>query len=432
MLHEGDYIAEDGIHQTKGTITLTGTENWSKSQTLNRYYIDAPTNSQSPINGGRNVICSNCQRTNSITETGIFLNDATFDSERKLLVIISRISTVESWKMYLAQSASNGTPVTVEYELEEEIVTTFTEEQQKAYDKLRLMYEGYNKITCTDNIKPDMIITYYYDNDLNKLYAKRIDMLEKKTIEDIKSRTNILQRQFTSSYIENIHEGLLITLENANLCKMMFIKIHAINPVGSSIETIIQAYQYDSIGNFLYLKQKNISGNLGACSIGVINNKVVIWIPKLTDFCVYFVETCEYSTTGKSNKINQHIATEYTSKPEIEKEKVFTSNNIVIGTEIETGRIIGGKNEYMKRLATGNLTSGGEKTISTGLTNITQQRPATGIVQATGQANIDIPNSTNSIRIYTRLSSNGASLTIGNAGDLTAFSGFVDLYYTKN
>lgn len=37
ILHEGDYIDEDGIHQTKGTITLTGTETCAQERN-NRYY----------------------------------------------------------------------------------------------------------------------------------------------------------------------------------------------------------------------------------------------------------------------------------------------------------------------------------------------------------------------------------------------------------
>ena len=42
------------------------------------------------------------------------------------------------------------------------------------------MYEGYTNITCIDEIKPDIQLTYYINNELNKTYAKRCDEIEKR------------------------------------------------------------------------------------------------------------------------------------------------------------------------------------------------------------------------------------------------------------
>lgn len=113
----------------------------------------------------------------SADEEHLYLHDSGV-----LYVFVSktRFATLEAFKTYLSEQYANGTPVMVEYKKATETVMPFTKEQQEVYNKLRLMYEGYNKITCTDKVKPELEVTYYYNNDLNKTYAKRLDEIEKK------------------------------------------------------------------------------------------------------------------------------------------------------------------------------------------------------------------------------------------------------------
>lgn len=67
------------------------------------------------------------------------------------------------FKTWLAEQYANGTPVIVEYELEEETIDPYTTAQQEAYNKLMnlLLYKGVNHIwTETDGLEPNLQLTY--------------------------------------------------------------------------------------------------------------------------------------------------------------------------------------------------------------------------------------------------------------------------------
>jgi hypothetical protein len=59
------------------------------------------------------------------------------------------ITTKEAFNEWLAEQYNNGTPVEVEYELAEEYVEPYTEEQQIEYTKIKELYT-YNEITNID------------------------------------------------------------------------------------------------------------------------------------------------------------------------------------------------------------------------------------------------------------------------------------------
>lgn len=175
VLHEGDYLDEDGIHQNRKTLVLDGTENWQNSTNRNNtFQINLSSRSMKGISSHYNSFTSASELS---IMNGIYLLNTTV-----CLITDLKYSTVEQYKSYLAEQYANGTPAIIEYELAEETITPYTTEQQNAYNKLRLMNEDYNKITCTNEIKPNLECTYYYNNDLNNAYAKRLDKIE----EDLK------------------------------------------------------------------------------------------------------------------------------------------------------------------------------------------------------------------------------------------------------
>lgn len=182
LLHKGDYLAEDGIHQKRTTIILDGTEGWAieNNVSLNNYRqfrVSYFVNARSDSFGNSDVQkCTHfkCINVNNNEEYGFTVNGS------KQLAINYDIVTVNELKSYLAEQYANGTPVTVEYELAEETITPYTEEQKEAYYQLQhlLMYEGYTSIECIEDIKPDIQATYLYNNELNNYYGSRIDELE--------------------------------------------------------------------------------------------------------------------------------------------------------------------------------------------------------------------------------------------------------------
>lgn len=172
LLHEGDYLASDGIHQKRDTYIFTGTEKWYKGNVpvegTVQFYVGKSSTLKSLCN------CTHFVTTKTINgiALGNFMN---FYPSTEL-----GLTTVEQWKSYLAEQYANGTPVIVEYELAEEIVIPYTPEQEEAYYELQhlLMYEGYTKIECIDEIKPDIQGTYYFNNELNNSYGERFDKVE--------------------------------------------------------------------------------------------------------------------------------------------------------------------------------------------------------------------------------------------------------------
>lgn len=186
-LHEGDYLAEDGIHQVRKTLVLDGTENWGVANTaggssLKRNSLqltDIKTTTETTDVGNiysnyykaessyrtyqRNVGISYYNKDNS----GIFIYDDTYNT------------TANDFKTWLASLYSAGNPLTVEYELKEEIVIPYTAAQQEAYNKLQniLLYKDYTEIDCIDEIKPTIKVTYFTNEDIH-FVSEETDRIE--------------------------------------------------------------------------------------------------------------------------------------------------------------------------------------------------------------------------------------------------------------
>lgn len=122
------------------------------------------------------------------------------------------------------------------------------------------------------------------------------------------------------SYLNN-QAGLLITFDDASLMKMMTVRVWGNGYSNKPFDTILNIYHYFPEGNFNIANQKNITGNLPTCSAGIINDKCVVWIPKIANYTTYVIETV--LSTG-SIATNNHTVEVCTEKPEIEYEKVLS------------------------------------------------------------------------------------------------------------
>lgn len=181
VLHKGDYLADDGIHYKRKTIVFDGTEAWFKSSTalVNRFGLTtSKVNNFKGINSD-NTLCTHFKydERNRITINAYhFLNSNAlyFDTD------MENVTTLEEWKSYLAEQYANGTPVTLEYGLVEEIVEEYTEEQQEAYNKLKQLYsyEDVTHITCENDITCNFNVEHFKDynilrqNDKQELQAQ--------------------------------------------------------------------------------------------------------------------------------------------------------------------------------------------------------------------------------------------------------------------
>ncbi len=148
-LHKEDYLADDGIHHKRKQIILKGNENWRVASSDNQYYYLSMGTGTMIANS---FMCTHYTKEQMSTTTG--------------QIRIKTELSLEDWKAYLAEQYEKGTPVTIEYELAEEEIETYTEEQQIAYNKIKntaKSYKGTTHIFCTDEISCEFEATYIKD-----------------------------------------------------------------------------------------------------------------------------------------------------------------------------------------------------------------------------------------------------------------------------
>lgn len=105
---------------------------------------------------------------------------------------------------------------------------------------------------------------------------------------------------------------------------------------------------------------------------------------------------------------------------------------ITTGTEVKTGRVIDGKEEYVKRLDIGNLPNATAKNVNHGLSNVKIER-LEGVATNNGLQALPLPfASEQGASSSIRLQSWGSYVSVYTGTDRSAFTGVVDIYYTKN
>lgn len=97
----------------------------------------------------------------------------------------------------------------------------------------------------------------------------------------------------TGIYMRDTNGGALITFDNAKLYNMIQVKLWGNGYGDIPIDTIIQGYHYQSLGNFINSKQHNNSANLGACKWKIVNGKIALWVPCLGYYSSLVIDAYE-------------------------------------------------------------------------------------------------------------------------------------------
>lgn len=170
-LYKNSYLADDGIHHKRKQVVLDGTETgWytlANQTGTNTSYFCIP---KSDMKKASTLICDKFINRNvwKTDEEGI---QSIIDNLIRLRINTSRASTVAELKTWLSNN-----PIRVEYELAEEDIVPYTEDQKEAWEKLRhfTLFKGINNITSTANAK----ITYVRDNGLSDTYETKRNVRE--------------------------------------------------------------------------------------------------------------------------------------------------------------------------------------------------------------------------------------------------------------
>ena len=160
-LMQGDYLADDGIHHTKTQIQLDGITNGLKVSNVtkhsnNIYYcvinlVKQSINNTNDING---MYCSHFMPHFEVRPGSCYI--AGYGFYLVLVLTDQTITTADAANTWLAAQKEKGTPVVIEYELAQEEVETYTEEQKEAYEQIKnaISYKGQTNIFSTNEIKP--------------------------------------------------------------------------------------------------------------------------------------------------------------------------------------------------------------------------------------------------------------------------------------
>ena len=157
VLHKGDYLASDGIHQKRKTLVLTGTETINIGNTGSSNWFYLINVGISNLNSDILPLCSHYKGApiyNANTEQGILLIGT-----GEFRIRYGTEDTIYNFKSYLAEQYANGTPVTIEYELAQEIVIPYTEEQEYVLNHI-YSYEETTNIDIIGEFETEIDVEY--------------------------------------------------------------------------------------------------------------------------------------------------------------------------------------------------------------------------------------------------------------------------------
>ena len=168
---------DDGIHHKRKQIELDGTENWI-ALGINYYLTINDKKTRYELIKGK-MLCTHFKETTTgVTggvEAGEFFEGYYSTGNRNVFFNYDNgEGGVEGFKSYLSQQKQAGTPVILEYELEEEEIEPYTEEQQEADNQLQNA-KTYKTVTnvFTDNAEVEMNYIAdtktYVDNEINSI-----------------------------------------------------------------------------------------------------------------------------------------------------------------------------------------------------------------------------------------------------------------------
>lgn len=173
---QGDYLADDGVHHVMGEFVLDGTKGGYNSD-YNWYYIALSTLGISVksfkllSNYFKNISYSEFSANQSLN--GISYNASNLSQVTHILIRNASFTNVEEYKTWLARVL----PI-VQYELAEEVIDPYTEEQQIAWEEIKKTrtYNPVTHISSEDETPATVNIEYVKDTTLaiNEIIDEKI------------------------------------------------------------------------------------------------------------------------------------------------------------------------------------------------------------------------------------------------------------------
>lgn len=167
-LMQGDYLADDGIHHVSEEITLDGSddEEWSIASTPNqektKRFVFVTYDRKAKVESNYNTKCNYFTQTfdANLDKENIYYGFAEIATYIAIRLGVDKATTLEELKSWL--STHN---VKVQYELAEEVIEPYTEEQQAVWEQIKALrtYKPVTHISSTDEVPATVDVTYVKD-----------------------------------------------------------------------------------------------------------------------------------------------------------------------------------------------------------------------------------------------------------------------------
>ena len=223
-LMERSYLADNGVHNTRKQVVLDGTEVWGDGVlTLDDVTGFTYTNANLFETGIVNAICDR-----QIYAYDYRGNYEHFYIYNGILFFYLKTSTASTKEELLTWLQNN--PVTLEYELAEEEIVPYTEEQQESWNQFQniMLYEGTNHITSNANL----IITLG-----KELISFGNYIIEKPETEEVQAKTNFIgydyMIKFNKLYIDTNTYPISLADYFTNLCNQVGVEVGNIDFVNA-------------------------------------------------------------------------------------------------------------------------------------------------------------------------------------------------------
>lgn len=164
-LMKNDSLEDNGIHHKRKQIVLTGNETYylnTNYTTETMLVVNLEGVYTSDIKSGTNQLL--CSHFNYASPT-VINSFRAMATSLGFGLDITEFPTVNDFKSFVTQQYANGTPVIVEYELDEEEIIPYTASQQEQYNAIKKLksYKDMTIITSTSDELPPILEIQYWE-----------------------------------------------------------------------------------------------------------------------------------------------------------------------------------------------------------------------------------------------------------------------------
>lgn len=184
-MHANSTLQNDGIHNKRKQIVFDGTETGWYQYGSNVACHDWD-NRETPFHRDDSLQGYKCNIAVETTGASQTKNDNTFVTYNSIngqtvvdWIVFHINMSITDWKAYLAKQYANGTPITVEYELQEEVIIPYKGVQQEQYNAMlkAISYDEQTNVSSNTIALFDIIALRNMNTILNTLESD-VDLLE--------------------------------------------------------------------------------------------------------------------------------------------------------------------------------------------------------------------------------------------------------------